>query len=222
MTKIYFGILAILIMLTGCATSTLEWQNVARRGTKAGELVLTGVVAFSTDASGAAGGQIWNTLGGDGRWNLYVTRDNLNAPFLNSGNGLGARINVPLPVGTHTFFLFAQPDSDPGRFGLNIFFNGDDTTPGISVFAPTDLPPSPPFPAFLANSNSATLQLNSSRTHGAGTLTFVDGTFTVTLTNYRWSRPEVETTNRVQAFNNVPGSGNDFVGQFTLTVVAGQ
>jgi hypothetical protein len=64
--------------------------------------------------------------------------------------------------------------------------------------------------------------LNGSITPGAGTLTFTDGVVDVTLTVFSWSHPSVFTTDRVQAFNSVPGGGNDFIGRLVLVVTPAQ
>ena len=48
---------------------------------------------------------------------------------------------------------------------------------------------------------------------------FDGGEFSVTLTDYRWSRPDVENLNRVASFGaGSTNFANDFVGHFTLDV----
>lgn len=184
-------------------------------------VMLTGLINFSTDAAGAAsGGSIWNTRGGDNFFNLYVTQPNsgINGPFLNTGDGAGAGINLSLAEGKNEFFLFGEPGADVGRFGLNLFFGGNNSNPGISVFAASDQPPSPPFPNFSPNNSASTLALDSTVVPGAGTLSFTSGSSTVTLTDYRWSVPSVQNLDRVQAFAIGANGANDFVGSFTLQV----
>lgn len=193
--------------------------------TKASAGVMTGALQFSTNNSGAlSGGQVWNSLGGDGTFNLYVTQANsgINGAFLNSGNtNPAARINVDLSTpGTYMFHTFGQPGTIQSFFGLNLFFDSDDVNPGISVFAAVDTPLSPPYPSFSANSSSTLNLQNNAPSAGAGTLVWSDGTVNVTLTDYRWSQPDVENLDRIQGLNNVPGAGNDFVGHFTLEVTS--
>ena len=179
---------------------------------------LTGLIEFSTDLFGnASGGQVWNTLGG-GWYDLWVVKGGLSDPFINGPNDANASINVPLIAGTHTFSIFGEPVAILNDFGLNLFFNGDNTAPGISVFAAKDLSPTGPDPSFFANSSSTTLDLNGGSVAGAGTLTFVDGLTTVTLTDYRWSDPSVENLDRISPTTATPSGANDFVGQFTLEV----
>jgi len=188
------------------------------------QTALTGAGQFSTDPSGTfSGGQYWNTLAsGSSSFNIYLTAANsgIGGAFVNSGNlDATTRINIPLTPGVYTFHYFGQPGTDVGAFGLNLFFNGNDASPGISVFAPTDQPPSPPYPGFLANASATTPQLDHAfSTAGSGTLFFSDGTHQVSLIDYRWSNPLVEGLDRVQGFNNVPDGLNDFVGHFTLVV----
>jgi hypothetical protein len=184
--------------------------------------VLSGLVNFSTDGAGSASaGQIWNTLGSDGWFNLYVTQPNsgLGGAFLNAGNAAGTSISQILNPGTYQFYFFGEPGGDTGFAGLNLFFDGDDTNPGISVYGPTDHSPSPPFSTFAANSGPNTLTLDAlSLVPGAGTLTYVSGDTTVTLMDYQWSTPEVYGVDRVQGYDDFPTGAPDFVGSITLEV----
>lgn len=186
--------------------------------------ILSGAVQFSANSSGAAtGGQIWNTLGSDGLFNLYFTQPNtgIGGSLLNSGNGASTALNLTLAPGAYEFFYFGQPGSDTGFAALNLFFDGNTSTPRISVFAATDTAaPSPPYPSFSANSSTNTLTLAGSIVAGAGTLSYSSGGFTVTLTDYGWSTPGVFGLDRVQAFSNAPGGGNDFVGMVRLSVTS--
>src|SRR2546430_7233115 len=166
---------------------------------------LSGVIEFSTDATGAAdNSQLWNTLGGDVFFNLYVKSGDVRTgggAFLNSGNAGSASISITLALGANTFTIFGEQITDPLNFGLNFFFNGNNATPGISVKAPEDTvgPPTPP-PAFLPNSSPSTLKLDGSPVAGAGTLIFVDGLTTVTLTDYSFSHQNVFKQDQVDQF----------------------
>ena len=185
----------------------------------AGATTITGLTNFSTDASGgASNGQIWNTQAGDGFYNLYVA-PSASGSLFNSGNSASTSVAMSLSPGTNTFFLFGEPGSEQSHFALNLFFNGNNSAPGISVFAAQDDEISPAYPAFSANSNASTLTLAVvGGVGGAGTLVFVDGSTVVTLTNYSWSRPAVFQTDRVSGFDSSPSGANDFVGQLTLQV----
>ena len=172
---------------------------------------LFGVANFSTDISGnAAFNQIWNTLGGDTFYNLYIDD---GSGFVNSGDGSSASINITLTPGVHTYSIYGDPGLANRTWALNLFFNGDTTTPGISAVnsdgaAGTSL---------FADSGS-TLTLAGNSVTGAGTLQFIDGFTTVTLTSYTFS--DVAALDRVSPFSTSPNTILDFAGSFTLDVVA--
>jgi len=196
----------------------IAWGTIS----KAQATSLTGIIEFSTGESGNANGaQIWNTRGGRGDdfYDLWVQR---NGKFINGPDEGNIAINISLDApGVYTFKMYGEPTFESGNFGLNLFFNGNNTKPGISVFAPIDQPPTPPIPNFSANSNANTLPLAglaASSVPGAGTLCFVDGSTKVTLTSYRWSTSDVENTDVVSLYSINPSGKNDFTGQFTLTV----
>ena len=185
--------------------------------------ILTGAAQFSTDSLGnLSGGQGWNTFGGDAASNLYITSPNsgINGSFINSGNSNpSTRINTALGVGSHTFFIFGDQGVDIGTFGLNLFFNSDDSSARLSVFSPTSSTSPPPFPSFLSNSSANTPDLTFSATiPGSGALSFSDGSFNIGISDYLFMAPSVNNLDRVQHLNNAPNNVTDFVGQFTLTV----
>jgi hypothetical protein len=194
-----------------------------------GDFVLTGATEFGTDATGAytttPQGVISNTVGGDAPFNLYITQPNtgINGAFLNSGDGASTGLNLSLTPGTYQFFMFFYPGTDVGRFGLNLFFNGSNN-PGISVFAPTSNTLTPPFPAFSVNTSPSTYSIvpdisGPTMVAGAGSATFSSGGTTATLTSYWLANPTASGMDRVSPYNNVPGASNNFVGEFTLSVV---
>jgi len=191
------------------ATALLMFQALA------GATTLTGLVNFSADAAGNfSGGQVWNTLGGDGPFNLYV--DN-GSGFINHGNAALTSLNLALVPGVQTYAIWGQPGA-PNLFeGLNLFFNGNNATPGISAKNNTNTGGG----SATANGGS-TLTLAAAAVPGANTLTFIDGATTVILTAYSWNTPGNNTVDRVQGYDDTPGGGADFVGAFTLDVrVAG-
>ncbi len=193
----------------------------ASAGPASADIALTGLIEFSMDATGASsGGSIWNSRGGDAFFNLYVTGadSGIGGGFVNSGNAAGAGINLTLSPGTSQFFIFGEPGADIGHFALNLFFNGNNSAPGISAFAATNTSATPPSPSFAADGSLSTLALDGSSAAGAGTLDYTSGGTTVTLTAYQWSAPGIENLDRVSAFNDVPSGANDFVGSFTLQV----
>lgn len=168
---------------------------------------LTGASFFSAGPNGNTTLETWNTLGSDLVFNLYVY--NGTTP-LNSGNGAGASINVPLnTAGTYTFIFRAQPGlQTSGQFGLNLFFDGNNDTPGISALVTADSS------SFAVNAAPFTPRLDGLPiVAGANSLTFGK----VTLTALSEARAG---GNQVAAYANLPGfaGGNDYVGSFTLQV----
>ena len=169
---------------------------------------LTGAALFDVNAAGNAGTQFWNTLGGDAFRNLYLVEPPLNI-FVNSGNGPGASLNVPLTAGVNYVFIYwAQPGTGT-NFGLNLFFNGDSSSPRISGLVPGNST------SFTVNSSASTKRLDGTNVAAAGTAMFVDGGTSITLaafTNF------ASLTDRVQDLDNSPGGGPDFTGFITLSV----
>jgi hypothetical protein len=181
-------------------------------------LFLTGIINFSTDADGNIGVHGWNTLSGDPPHDLWVIEgDNLNGSFVSSSN---ASINLPLVDGESTFTLYGNPGSSESFpfSGLNLFFNGNDNNPAISVFAPvltSDVPPVVP----SVNNSVSTVNLGFTEiVPASGSATFTDGDKIVELTSYSWYSPTVYGLDRIQAYSSSPGQGLDFVGKFTLEI----
>lgn len=203
----------------GCLAAVLLTSSGVLGGSEASAGSLSGLIEFSTNSGGAAsGGQIWNTRGTDAFFDLWVINGNFGGPFVNGPADLAAAINIPLTPGTLTFSLHGEPGIATGFAALNLFFDGNNATPGISVFAPTKTTTGSN-PAVAADS-AGTLALNGAVVPGAGTLSFSDGTVDVTLTSYQWSIPSVLGVDRVAAFSATPSGVNDFTGQFTLVVTA--
>jgi len=181
---------------------------------------LTGLVEFSADSSGSeAQGEFWDTVGANTRYNLYVAPGSIadGNGFINHGNGAATAINIPLFAGSYTFTIVGADHPGYTPDALNLFFDGNGGSPGISVIAPIRVFGSPE-PGFSANSGAATPFLSSTTgtVPGAGTLSFTDGIETVTLSDYFWERSD--SANLVTGFNDGPGSPPDFTGQFTITV----
>jgi hypothetical protein len=206
----------------------------------AGATSLTGLAEFSTcdDLSlcpagsfghnnSTASGSLWDTVGGNQAYNLYIAPGTASSvtnagQFLNSGNTASSTaINLPLTVGTHTFSIFG--DNHPGYSqGLSLFFDGNNGNPGISVYAPlrTGLI-EPPIAADCAP--TPVLGMGLKLAPGACTLSFFDGKNTITLTDYFWQRSDSlgHAVDLVSATSTNSDGKADFVGQFTLTVSAG-
>src|SRR4051812_14108316 len=146
---------------------------------------LTGLVEFSTDSSGNFfNGSVWNTRGGDTAVNLWVAQGtNSSGPFLNRPTDSQAGISLPPTLGENTFTFVATAGGFTPNHGLNLFFNGDNTNPRISVFAPTQT--SNPPPAFSVNASASTLTLAFRPVAAANSLVFIHGDQRIELTDYR-------------------------------------
>ena len=177
------------------------------------QLTLTGAIEFGTDNAGNANGDFWNTLGGDFPYNLYV---NLNGVPINSGDGALASINVPLAPGTYNFQIFGNPGTNNPFHGLNLFFNGNNTNPGISVFAPTAT--NTGSPAFSANSNANTRALNNTSTPGSGSTSFTANGLTAAVTAYRWEASTVSNQDLISPYDRTLNGIADNLGSFTVIV----
>lgn len=174
---------------------------------------LTGGIVYSTNSAGApTGGQYWNTLGGDNRYNLYLSTAPTD-PILNPGNAASTSVSLPLPVGTYTYSIFGDTSgvSPASNYGIALFLNGNNTAAAIAGFLAPSLTPVPsatPVPA-----------LDSTASTSPGSLTFLDSTVRVTLSGFQWAVAS-PTVDRVSGFDSVSNGVPDLVGSFTLTVTA--
>jgi hypothetical protein len=191
-----------------------------------GQVTLTGLLQQGTSSTGqTAGSPIWNTLGNETAFaNLYVTQPNAgySAPFLNHGNGDSVIISYALTPGTYQFYFFcdAFPNNDPGHYGLNLFFNGDNINPGISAYSPSGIDGATPVGLGLP-----TLSLdgdNANQIGAPGTLTYNANGLSVTLTDYGFGQSGVLTPplDRVGNLNDVPDGSLDGVGFIDVAVAA--
>ena len=192
------------------------------------QITLSGISEFSANSSGdRAFDSVWNTLGGDTVVNIFVANGpNLNSPFINGPSDAQASISIALFPGIYTFTDFGGGGSNQyANFAMNLFFNGDNVHPGISVFGPTQTSANPPYPSFAADGSASTVTLAffGNPVAGANSLSYQNGNTLVTLTSYRWAFPSVYNVDRVYAPSGDPGSvgsdgSPDWVGQFTLDV----
>ena len=178
------------------------------------QTVLTGAIQFSTDSAGAtAGGQIWNTLGGDSYFDLWLAHDSNASSPINGPADDQAGIGIPLATGTpHTFYIFGAPGCCAEPFnGLNLFFDGNNSTPRISAFEATNSS------AFLPDSSS-TFTLAAAPVAGSGTTSYRSGDRIVLLTEYYWHTPSTPPGDVCQPESFTPGGGVSYFGSFTLQV----
>jgi hypothetical protein len=184
---------------------------------------LTGIGVFSANSGGSAtGGQAWSTVGGDFWYNVYLATGAFpsSSPFVNSGDSLATTsLSIPLSPGTYTYTLWAASNGNGGQpnFGINLFFNGNTVTPGISAYSPEAFTTSPV--SVLANGGTTLTLADSfgSTVPGSNTLTFGNET----LTGFTWYSPSVYGQNVVGSYATTGGySGGNFVGELTLDVSA--
>jgi len=177
---------------------------------------LTGAIQFSTDANGTAyGGLLWNTLGGDTYYNLWLAQNPDATLPINGPADNQAGIAIPLEVGhTYKFYIFGQPGPGivTGFNGLNLFFDNN-SAPGISASGGTNQRSS------TADSKS-TLTLQGTPVTGAGKTFYSASGAIVVLDAYHWNAPATPPGDVCQAFSFTPASGNlaDYSGAVTLKV----
>ncbi len=179
------------------------------------QVTLTGAIQFSTDSTGAAyGGLLWNTLGGDSYYNLWLARNPDATSPVNGPSDAQAGISIPLQAGhTYRYYLFGQPGPGlvTGFNAWNLFFDGQNLMPGISVFGATGAS------AFRPDASS-TLTLAGAPVVGAGRGFYSSGGVTVVQSGYVWNAPAVGAPDVCQSFVFSPGAGADYSGSFTLQV----
>jgi hypothetical protein len=94
---------------------------------------------------------------------------------------------------------------------LNLFFDGSNSIPGISVFGATNSS------NFLSN-GASTLTLQGTSVAGSGRSFYGSGGVIVVLSGYDWNSPATPPGDVCQAFVFSPGGGPDYFGSFTLQV----
>jgi hypothetical protein len=175
---------------------------------------LTGAIQFATNSSGAfSENQSWNTLGSEPCWNLWVTRNSDASSPINGPSDSQAGINISLDAGSkYQFYTFGAPDLSIRFNGLNLFFDGNGSIPGISVLAATNSS------HFRPNYNGGTRTLAGDTVAGSGTTAYRGHNVTAVLTEYIWNAPTASQPDVCQAFSFAPGGGPSFFGSFTLEI----
>ncbi len=190
-------------------------------------ITLTGANWYTLNSAKQYTGGFANTYGGDTySRNLYMTEDQTPGmgSLLNSANltTLPTRIQIDLSApGTHTFQMFCNGESTgiTPYWGLNLFFNGNDLQPGISVQNTADVAGYQGInPVGTPTLDPRTMGLVQSS--GSGPLNvFSVGPTTVTLMSYSTWDAGHYNLDRVDNFTDDGGLGNgtkDNVIEFTL------
>jgi hypothetical protein len=177
------------------------------------QITLTGAIQFSTNATGAAyGGLLWNTLGGDSYYDLWMSLGPDAASAVNGPSDAQAGISIALKAfNGYVYYIYGQPGPGivTGFNGLNLFFDGNNSTPGISAFGATNSSD------YLRN-GSTTFTLQGTAAAGSGTNFYSADGVTVVLTGYNWNAPATPPGDVCQAFLFAAGDGPDYYGSVTL------
>lgn len=148
-------------------------------------LQLTGVLLESVDDHGNSAGPVWHTASGFGARPLGFTRwpppQTRGIPFPLAPDGSLSIELWPAPfVAAHVTHLFWQylPGEFPTALVLNLYFNGDNVSPGISAWVPWRYG----FTNLLPNPAPTTRSLYLDPVDNPSTLAFDDGKMTARLT----------------------------------------
>jgi hypothetical protein len=181
------------------------------------QTTLTGAIQFSTSPTGApSNGYVWRTLAGETYWNLWLALNPDATLPVNGPSNAQAGILIPLQAGnSYTFYSFGQGPccSSSLSAGLNLFFDGNSSIPGISVFGALNSR------SFLPNSSS-TLTLEGNAVAGSGTTFYSSAGVIVVLNGYDWMTPATPPGDVCQSYSFTPASEGvlSAFGSFTLQV----
>jgi hypothetical protein len=184
---------------------------------------LTGAWIFNSDATGQKSGITeWETVPANRIFNIFITsgvpeHGGLTSGFLNGPDDQNVSPDLLLHPGTNRFTLFGTAVSGTtlDNAALNLFLNGH-VTPDISVFAPPRT--SAEIPAFQVNHAALTPSLNGTLVPASGKTNFVEGLYSVTLTEFSFAAPSLYQADRVNAVATVADQQLDFIGTLTLVV----
>lgn len=187
------------------------------------QIALTGAAQFSTDQLGAATATSWDTLPVHARqgeadccYGLWLSLNPDATSPVNGPSNAQTPIDITLELGkTYKYYTFGYPYQSFSVDGLNLFFDGNNDTPGISVFGALNSS------AFLPNSNSNTETLQAYLTPGSGRSFYsaADGV-TVVLAGFELNAPATPPGDVCQGYTFAPAPGNvlSYFGSFTLQV----
>lgn len=187
------------------------------------DIVLSGITLHQTaDSTGAYANGHYDTAGVPiGSFNLYV--DNGAGGFVNTGNGAGTAISIPLALGANTFNAY-DVGGLPGLIVLNLFF-GNSQTLQISAFTTEDVTAAPT--AVAAGVLVGLMNIDGTPTPvptgpAPGALSFVQDNKLITLTSVQDFSPSnlggPAPGDRVSGRDSVPDGSNDGRLRFTLQV----
>ena len=217
---------AIALLLTPLAGSALD---------------LTGVLLHAADASGNVTGPVWHTASGYGGRPLGFTRwpppGMREMPFPMGADGSlrdrGGRPALGLWPGSHVTHLFwqFQPNEFPQALILNLYFNGDPFTPGISIlvhdrYGLTHFVPNPAAYTLAMDlslaPNPETAEFNDGTTRARVTAAFFFSSSSSSPDFKQWRPTDFVNLDRVGMDRLAPDGVPDGVFIFQLDVLPGQ
>ncbi|MGA2737949.1 MAG: hypothetical protein ABSG65_10920 [Bryobacteraceae bacterium] len=185
------------------------------------QTTLTGAMWYATNSSGAtsvtqayADGAL-NTLGGDQWWDLWLALNPDATSPVNGPSDAQASISIPLQAGqSYKYYIFGQgPCCNLNFSGLNLFFDNNGSTPGISAYGVVDT-------SGFRPDSSSTLTLQGTSVPGSGTAFYSSAGVIVVLTGYNWNASGTPPGDVCQEFAFSPAAGDvpSTFGSFSLQV----
>jgi hypothetical protein len=176
--------------------------------------LLTAGVLFAATPTGKYNGWDYWITGMGPASRLFFAQ---GARWLSAADGA---IEIPLTPGLHTYHFYAEPVNSSARFGLNLFFDHRDATPGLTVFAATATSKAytPPFGTSIETS----MRPDTQGVSGAGKLLYTRGGIVVEVVAFRLFGPAVEKVDLVSREAMTPNGIPDLDGVITLKVTRGR
>lgn len=188
----------------------------------ASAVTLTGVCGFPTDENGNWKIGWYNTYGPDGGKNAYITTGSVAGGFVNSGNNASTQISLDITApGVYKLFAFFDGNEMTAgreRWGVNLFFDGQNANPGISAFGRAQWASDSGPASFSANSGSTLDVTGLTTISGSGKLKHTVGAWSVELTKFA-TTADVYSLDRVNNFALGASGRNDHIAVMELTVV---
>lgn len=183
---------------------------------------LTGICGFPTDEMGNWKIGWYNTHGPDPGKNAYVTVGSVHGGFINSGNGGSTDVAIDLsaPGKYHLFAYFDGDEMTAGReyWGVNLFFDGSNASPGISAFGRAQWAVDAGPGEFISNGGMTLDVTGLTSVAGANQLVYTSGGWSVELTGFA-TTADIYALDRVNNFSLGASGRNDHIAVMELTVV---
>jgi hypothetical protein len=182
------------------------------------------VTLWNSAANGASSGGWWNTIAGDGTYDIFLSTlpDGSYAPgaIINPATNFSRQ----LALGANVFYFYASSSAST-NYGLNLFF-GDAPIPtnaAPDISAVTSFAGDATTFSSIAASVTSTRRPDAGFIAGSGALSYTSGSYTVTLTRYdllATAGGDGGSIDRVNSGGVGAGTGWDNYGTFTLDVTS--